>query len=129
MARLESGESDGVCVFDLARFARRPADGERLIMAAERGLTILDDGSEYDLTSASGRKNFRDQMNAAAFYSDEISERSRRGKRLKASHGEVDQRRSFGFEPDGVTIRPKEGDIDPRASPKTASRRDSAEPN
>ena len=38
------------------RFARRPADGERLIAAAERGLTILDDGSEYDLTTASGQK-------------------------------------------------------------------------
>ena len=74
MSRLENGESDGVVVYDLARFARRPADGERFIVAAENGLTILDAGSEYDLTSASGRKNFRDQMNAAAYYSDTISE-------------------------------------------------------
>ncbi len=111
MARLEAGESDGVVVFDLPRFARRPADGERLIAAAERGLAILDDATEYDLTSASGKKAFRDAMNGAAWYSDMISESSRRGKQFKASQGEVDKRRSFGFEPDGVTIQQSEADI------------------
>jgi site-specific DNA recombinase len=111
MARLEDGESDGVVVYDLARFARRPADGERLIVAAERGLTILDHGSEYDLTSASGRKSFRDHMNAAAYYSDTISENARRGKAMKASSGLVDARRSFGFEQDGVTVNESEAAI------------------
>lgn len=111
MARLEAGESDGVVVFDLPRFARRPADGERLIAAAERGLSILDDGTEYDLTSASGKKAFRDAMNGAAWYSDMISESSRRGKQFKASQGEVDKRRSFGFGPDGVTVNQHEADI------------------
>jgi hypothetical protein len=111
MVRLERGESDGVVVFDLPRFARRPADGERLIAAAERGIAILDDGSEYDLTTASGKKNFRDNMNGAAYYSDMISESSRRGKQYKASLGEVDCRRSFGFEADGVTVRAAEAAI------------------
>ena len=111
MARMEAGESDGVVVFDLPRFARRPADGERLIAAAERGLTILDDGSEYDLTTASGKKNFRDNLNGAAYYSDMISESTRRGKQYKASQGEVDCRRSFGFEPDGVTVNEAEAAI------------------
>ena len=98
-------------MFDLPRFARRPADGERLIAAAERGLTILDDGSEYDLTTASGKKNFRDNLNGAAYYSDMISESTRRGKQYKASQGEVDCRRSFGFEPDGVTVDEAEAAI------------------
>lgn len=111
MARLEGGDSDGVVVYDLARFARRPADGERLIAAAERGLAVLDSGSEYDLTTASGKKNFRDNVNAAAYYSDMISESTRRGKAYKAQQGEVDARRSFGFETDGVTLRPDEADI------------------
>jgi hypothetical protein len=111
MARLEAGESDGVVVFDLPRFARRPADGERLIAAAERGIAILDDGSEYDLTTASGKKNFRDNMNGAAYYSDMISESSRRGKQYKASLGEVDCRRSFGFEADGVTVLEAEASV------------------
>jgi DNA invertase Pin-like site-specific DNA recombinase len=111
MLRLERGESDGVVVFDLPRFARRPADGERLIAAAERGLSILDEGSEYDLTTASGRKNFRDNMNGAAYYSDMISESSRRGKQYKASQGEVDRRRSFGFCADGVTVNQEEASL------------------
>jgi site-specific DNA recombinase len=111
MARLESGESDGVVVFDLARFARRPADGERLITAAERGVSILDSGTEYDLMSASGRKNFREQMNSAAYYSDIVSDSARSGKLDKAHRGEVDARRSFGFEPDGVTVRTDEAKI------------------
>lgn len=111
MARLESGQADGVVVYNLARFARRPADGERLITAAERGLAVLDSGSEYDLTSASGKHNFRENLNAAALYSDEVSEGARRGKLIKAMNGKVDHRRSFGFEPDGVTVRQREAEI------------------
>lgn len=109
MARLESGEAGGVIVFDLARFSRRPIEGERLIEAAERGLTILDSESEYDLTTPSGKKAFRDQMSAAAYESDRLSTRTSRGKRLKARRGEPNvSSRPFGFEPDGVTIRDDE---------------------
>jgi DNA invertase Pin-like site-specific DNA recombinase len=111
MARLEAGESDGVVVYDLPRFARQPDDGSRLIKAAERGLSILDSDSEYNLQSPSGKKNFRDAMNAAAYYSDMISASSRRGKKLKARRGEVDPKRSFGFEHDGETIRENEAAV------------------
>jgi site-specific DNA recombinase len=65
MARLESGEAGGVVVFDMERFSRRPIEGERLIAAAERGMVVLDSDGEFDLTTASGQKNFRDAMNAA----------------------------------------------------------------
>lgn len=105
MARLESGDAGGVIVFDLERFARQPKDGERLIAAAQRGLIVLDSDQEFD-----GKKSFRDAMNAAAYYSDRLSDRVRRGKARKARNGQVDQRadlqRPFGFEPDAVTIRP-----------------------
>lgn len=109
MERLETGASDGVVVFDLARFSRRPSEGERLIEAAERGLIIADSESEYDLTTATGRKAFRDALAAAAFYSDEISARTKRGKQAKAMLGEPNHsRRPFAFEQDGVTIREAE---------------------
>ena len=72
MGRLESGESGGVIVFDLERFCRRPIEGERLIAIAERGLVVLDSDGEFDLASASGKKSFRDAMNAAAYYSDRL---------------------------------------------------------
>lgn len=111
MARLEAGESDGVVAFKLDRFARRMVDGERLIAAAERGLAVLDAGSEYDLTSASGKETFRLKMVGAAAYSDITSESSRNGKLEKALSGRVDKRRSFGFEPDGVTVDEAEAAI------------------
>ena len=82
MSRLEAGVTGGVVVFDMARFSRRPIEGERLILAAERGLVVLDSESEYDLTTASGRKAFRDQLNAAAYESDRLSTRVKRGKRV-----------------------------------------------
>ncbi|MGH3226817.1 MAG: recombinase family protein [Streptosporangiaceae bacterium] len=111
MGRLESGESGGVIVFDLERFSRRPVEGERLITAAERGLVVLDSDGEFDLATASGKKSFRDALNAAAYYSDRLHDRVTRGKRLKARKGEVDARRSFGFEADGVTVREDEAAV------------------
>jgi len=113
MTRLESGEAAGVVVFDLERFTRQPeVEGGRLIKAAERGLLVLDSDAEFDLTSASGKKSFRDAMAAAAYYSDRLSDRVKRGKRAKAMNGEVDnagwQDRPFGWEPDGITQRPAE---------------------
>lgn len=109
MERLESGGSDGAVVFDLARFSRRPIEGERLIQAAERGLVILDSEHEYDLTTADGKAHFRDQMKMAAYESDRLSTRVRRGKRLKARRGEGNtSTRPFGWEPDGRTHRKDE---------------------
>jgi DNA invertase Pin-like site-specific DNA recombinase len=109
MERLESGASGGVVVFDLARFSRQPIEGERLIAAADRGVIVWDSDGEYDLTSASGKKAFRDQMTAAAYESDRTSTRTRRGKRLKAMRGESNHSsRPFGFEPDGITPREPE---------------------
>jgi site-specific DNA recombinase len=109
MSRLEAGATGGVVVFDMARFSRRPIEGERLILAAERGLVVLDSEGEYDLTTANGRKAFRDQLNAAAYESDRLSTRVKRGKRVKATRGEPNHsRRPFGFEHDGVTARESE---------------------
>jgi site-specific DNA recombinase len=111
MSRLESGEAGGVIVFDLERFSRRPSEGERLITAAEHGLMVLDSDAEFDLATASGKKAFRNAMTAAAYYSDRLHDRVTRGKRLKARRGEVDARRSFGFEPDSVTVREDEAAV------------------
>jgi len=112
MERLESGAAAGVVCFDLERFTRQPAEGERLIAAAERGMLVLDSDSEFDLTSASGKKAFRDAMAAAAYYSYRLSDRVCRGKRAKAMNGQLDnagwQDRPFGWEPDCITQRPAE---------------------
>lgn len=70
---------------------------------------MLDSEGEYDLTTANGRKTFRDQLNAAAYESDRLSTRVKRGKRVKATRGEPNHSwRPFGFEQDGVTVRESE---------------------
>ncbi|MCT2280312.1 recombinase family protein [Micromonospora chalcea] len=112
MQRLEEGATGGVIVWDLARFSRRPIEGERLIAVAEQGLTVLDSEGEYDLTSPSGKKAFRDQLSTAAYESDRLSTRVKRGKRKKATSGEPNvSTRPFGFEPDGITIREAEASV------------------
>jgi site-specific DNA recombinase len=112
MDRLERGVSGGFIVFDLERFTRQPKDGERMIELAVRGVGVLDSESEYDLTTPNGKKAFRDAINAAAYYSDRLSTRARRGKRLKAMSGEPNTTtRPFGFEDDFVTVREAEAEI------------------
>ncbi|HEX5349019.1 MAG TPA: recombinase family protein [Pseudonocardiaceae bacterium] len=109
MSRLEAGATGGVVVFDTARFSRRPIEGERLILTAERGLVVLDSEGEYDLTTANGRKTFRDQLNAAAYESDRLSTQVKQGKRVKATRGEPNHSwRPFGFEQDGAMVREPE---------------------
>ena len=113
MDRLERGVSGGFIVFDLERFTRQPPDAERMIELAARGLVVLDSESEYDLTTPSGKKAFRDAINAAAYYSDRLSTRARRGKRLKAMSGEPNTTtRPFGFEDDFVTVREAEAEAE-----------------
>jgi DNA invertase Pin-like site-specific DNA recombinase len=112
MDRLERGVSGGMIVFDLERFTRQPKDGERMIDLATTGLLVLDSESEYDLRTPNGKKAFRDGINAAAYYSDRLSTRTIRGKRLKAMSGKPNgSSRPFGFEADLVTVREEEAEI------------------
>jgi DNA invertase Pin-like site-specific DNA recombinase len=112
MDRLKRRVSGGVIVFDLERFTRQPKDGERMIDLAAAGLLVLDSESEYDLRTPNGKKAFRDAINAAAYYSDRLSTRSARGKKLKALAGEPNGgHRPFGFEPDLITVREDEAAI------------------
>ena len=112
MDRLERGVSGGMIVFDLERFTRQPKEGERMIELAASGLLVLDSESEYDLCTPNGKKAFRDGINAAAYYSDRLSIRSARGKKLRALAGEPNGgHRPFGFEPDLITVREDEAAV------------------
>lgn len=84
MHRLESGASDGVIVYDLSRFSRKMAEGERLVTCADAGQTVWSVFGEYNLGTADGRRHFRNDMVSAAGESDKISERVTRGKTKKA---------------------------------------------
>ncbi|MGH3565705.1 MAG: recombinase family protein [Pseudonocardia sp.] len=87
MARLESGASDGVMVYDLTRFSRKIMEGERLVDLATSGVRVWALAGEYDLATADGRRHFREAMVAAAGESDKISERVQRGKLRRARKG------------------------------------------
>lgn len=94
MRRLESGSSNGVIVYDLTRFSRKPREGERLVDLADRGLRVWALSGEYDLMTADGRKQFRDAMNAAAYESDKISERGEAGQVAPGAQGPCAWRRA-----------------------------------
>lgn len=112
MARIESGRTDGMIVFDIARFTRQPEEGQRLIDAAKRGIIVLDSETDYDLMEPDGRKHFRDQLTAAEYESARQATRVARGKRMRALAGHHNgSHRPFGFEKDGVTIREDEADV------------------
>lgn len=89
MRRLEAGVSDGMIVWDLTRFSRKVMEGERLIELADRGVQVWAQSGSYDLTTADGKRHFRDDMVTAAAESDKISERVRRGKRRRARRGRL----------------------------------------
>jgi DNA invertase Pin-like site-specific DNA recombinase len=89
MRRVESGLSDGVWVYDVSRFSRKVMEGERLVEAAASGARVWSLAGEYDLTTADGRRHFREAMVSAAGESDKISERVKRGKIRRARKGKV----------------------------------------
>lgn len=117
MSRLESDEAGGVIVYELSRFSRRVEEGLRLVKLAERGVKVLDSEGVYDLATANGKKAFMEQLIAAEYYSDDLSRKVKRGKRLKVvEHGEPNgvgggKHRPFGFEADGTTVREDEAEI------------------
>lgn len=114
MSRLESGGSDGVWVLDVTRFSRKMMEGERLIELAARGIQVWSRSVEYDLMTADGRKHFRDAMVRAAGESDTISERTRDGKRRRASRGRsLGGRRGYG-KPGWLPVGPDWERGDPR---------------
>ncbi|HEX3781301.1 MAG TPA: recombinase family protein [Pseudonocardiaceae bacterium] len=87
MDRLETRQSHGVMVLDLTRFSRKVMEGERLIDMAAKGLVVWSLSGSYDLTTADGRRHFREAMVAAAGESDKISERVKRGMERRAKKG------------------------------------------
>lgn len=87
MTRLESGQAQGVWVYDLSRFTRKPLEGERLIALADRGVIVLSAENTYNLLDADSKAHFRNDMTAAARESDKISQRVSRGKRKRALSG------------------------------------------
>lgn len=103
----------GVAAWHADRLTRNSEDTEELIRVCAAGHHLVETprGGSYDLSTATGRKRLRDDANDAAYEVDHAIERMTA---MKAEHAAAGQwlggRRPFGYEADGVTLRPAEAD-------------------
>jgi site-specific DNA recombinase len=110
LAEVQAGHVQAIVAWAADRLSRRPIENEGIIDLAERlGVQLATVTGEYDLATAAGRLHFR-QLGILAWYeSEHLAERFvlkheelARGGRF---HGGP---RPFGYEKDGMTIRPAE---------------------
>ncbi len=93
MSDVAAGAIDAIVCADVSRYSRIPRLVEDLLDAhdAARGVELhgLDLDGKYNLTSANGRRNLRNDAASAAHYSDFISEkvRGKKGKLVDAGEG------------------------------------------
>lgn len=114
-----AGRFEVICSYTSARLTRRPMENEDLIRLAERHGTqyAYVRSPEWDLATARGREYARNAAARDAGYSEEIGELVSRARHQQAQQGRYGGgRRPYGFEPDGVTVRPAEARIVAEAS-------------
>lgn len=113
LSMLRDGEADAVIALTSRRLQRRYREAfDFLDLIEERGIAVATvKGGAYDLTTADGRREARRKAIDDQHESEEISERTRDSKADMASQGMWGGgRRPFGYERDGVTIRPSEAE-------------------
>lgn len=108
---LRDGRADAVMCWHTDRLHRSPAELEEYITVCEAAdaPTLTVKAGPLDLTTPSGRLVAR-QLGAVARYEVEhMAERRQRAKLQKVADGRwLGGRRPFGYEADGVTVRPEE---------------------
>ena len=95
----------GIAGWHTDRLNRSTADADELIEVAADGGHIVETAraGTYDLSTATGRKRFRQDAVDAAFEVDHMTERIEAAKLEAAADGEwLGGRRPFGFKADGV---------------------------
>ena len=78
LRRLESGESDGVCVWHVDRLFRQPKDLERLIELGDSGYKVASAHGARDLSDPNDRFILRIEVAHAARSSDDTQRRTKR---------------------------------------------------
>ncbi|WP_412737011.1 recombinase family protein [Krasilnikovia sp. MM14-A1259] len=116
---MTAGAVDVVVAWHTDRLHRSPVELEKYITTSEqRGIaTHTVKAGPLDLSTPSGRLVAR-QLGAVARYEVEHAiERQQRSKRQAATAGRwKGGRRPYGYEPDGVTVRPAEAEVVRRAT-------------
>lgn len=107
---IAAGTVDRAVVYDLDRLLRQPRQLEDLIDLCETrpGFELHSINGQTDLSTSSGRFVTRVLVNKAAMESDDLSRRLKRANDQRAADGLPHGGRAFGYEPDGITIRPYE---------------------
>ncbi|MGB3697611.1 MAG: recombinase family protein [Gordonia sp. (in: high G+C Gram-positive bacteria)] len=114
MADVEAGHVQAIISWNPDRLHRRPAELERFITTCDEHHVKIRTvrAGEMDLSTASGRLVARLLGAAARHEVEQRSERIRRARVQQASKGKHHGgRRCYGWEIDGVTMRPDEADV------------------
>jgi len=117
LADIEAGEVDAVAVWDLDRLHRRPIELEHFIDLADRcHLALATVSGDTDLATDSGRLFARVKGAVARAEGERKSARQQRAALQAAQQGRPHTgARAFGYEADGVTVRPGEAEALARA--------------
>lgn len=108
---IRAGRVDVVVVWHVDRLYRRVSDLEEYISACQPANvpTYAVQSGPLDLTTPSGRMVARQLGAVAQYESEQKGERQRRANMQRAQQGKhFGTRRPFGYELDGITIRPDE---------------------
>ena len=112
LADARAGRFDVILAYTSSRLTRRPIEHEAQIELAERHGVRFEyvRSPSFDLNTADGRHVARMLAAQDAAESERISERVQRARLAQAMQGRPSGggRRRYGFEPDGVTVRPAE---------------------
>jgi len=112
LADARAGRFDVILTYTSSRLTRRPIEHEAQIKLAERHGVRFEyvRSPSFDLNTADGRHVARMLAAQDAAESERISERVQRARLARAMQGRPGGggRRPYGFEPDGVTVRPAE---------------------
>ncbi|GAA2726314.1 recombinase family protein [Actinocorallia aurantiaca] len=108
---IEAGRAANVIAWDWSRLSRNARDTLTLIEAGQRnGVTVaLVRGSDLDMSTPNGRLVAEIMASVAKHEIDQKGDRQRRAVEQAAEKGLwVSGRKPFGYEPDGMTVRPVE---------------------
>lgn len=103
LAALEAGEIDAILARDFERLLRQDKEGARLLDLHAAGVAhfwpFADEG-DLDLTRARDRKELKERVAAAVYYSERLSEKVRSTLELNAGNGHARRThfRHFGYE-------------------------------
>jgi site-specific DNA recombinase len=110
VADIEAGVVQAVLAYHPSRLHRRPLELEGYIDTAERVPTHTVRAGRWDLSTPAGRVQARIMAAVDAYESENKSDAIKRARlqRAQKGHGRPGGPRPYGFEKDGVTVRPTE---------------------